>query len=262
MLVLWHYTCLIADMTAMDREISLDLQRRSRNAKIIKVISVIGLLILALVGFRAVLKPSIESKSIVTATADLGSIEATVSASGLVVPYFEQVITSPVTARIEQISKLSGDQVEAQQSIMKLDLESVLADLEKLQDQESLKRNTARQMKLQLDRNLSDLKNQYDIKTLQIASLQSILQDETHLKKIGGSTQYNVQAARLNLQIAQKEAKLLEQQIQNQLELNAVDLRGLSFELNILSKEIQEIERKLELAQITTQQDGVITWVK
>ena len=248
-------------MSGMDREISQEDQRKVSRAKIFKVVAGIMIVLMGLLGFRWILMPTIDKKDLHTAVAEIGSIEATLSASGVVIPLYEQVITSPVVARIQQVSFFSGDAVEADQSILSLDLEAVLSELEKLQDQQSLKKNTARQLELQLQKNLSDLRNQLEIKKLQIASLESLLKDEIHLKKIGGSTEYNVKTAQLNLEIARKEATLLGKQINNQEELNQVDLRGLSFEINILEKEIQEIARKIERAQVKTQQAGVITWV-
>lgn len=248
-------------MTGMDQEIPLDIRKKESTARILKIIGGIAFLVIVLVGFRMILKPTLEIKNIRTATAELGSIEATISASGIVIPEFEQVITSPITARINQVAFYSGDNVKAGESIMQLDKETILTDLEKLKDEQSLKINKAQQMQLLLEKNLSDLKSQYEIKKLQIASLESLLKDENHLKKIGGSSEYNVRAAELNLEIAKKEALLLEKQIQNQNEANAVDLRGLSFEIGIQEKEINEIERKIELAQVKAQQNGVITWV-
>lgn len=245
----------------MDQEIPLDIRKKESTARILKIIGGIAFLVIVLVGFRMILKPTLEIKNIRTATAELGSIEATISASGIVIPEFEQVITSPITARINQVAFYSGDNVKAGESIMQLDKETILTDLEKLKDEQSLKINKAQQMQLLLEKNLSDLKSQYEIKKLQIASLESLLKDENHLKKIGGSSEYNVRAAELNLEIAKKEALLLEKQIQNQNEANAVDLRGLSFEIGIQEKEINEIERKIELAQVKAQQNGVITWV-
>ncbi len=219
------------------------------------------LVVVALFGFRWILKPSINLEKLHTAVAEIGAIEATLSASGTVMPLYEQVITSPISARIKSVSFLSGDPVKSDQSILTLDFESTLTELEKLKDQQSLKNNSARQMQLQLEKDLNQLKNQLEVKKLQIASLQSLLRDERHLKQIGGSTEYNVKTAQLNLEIAQKEAALLEKQIDNQQELNLVDLRGLGFEINILDKEIAEIERKIELAQVTAEQAGVITWI-
>jgi len=248
-------------MTGMDQEIPLDIRKKESTARILKIIGGIAFLVIVLVGFRMILKPTLEIKNIRTATAELGSIEATISASGIVIPEFEQVITSPITARINQVAFYSGDNVKAGESIMQLDKETILTDLEKLKDEQSLKINKAQQMQLLLEKNLSDLKSQYEIKKLQIASLESLLKDENHLKKIGGSSEYNVRAAELNLEIAKKDALLLETQIQNQNEANAVDLRGLSFEIGIQEKEINEIERKIELAQVKAQQNGVITWV-
>ena len=248
-------------MPGMDREIPQTIQQRDKRLNYLKIGALIILLLAVLFGFRWILKPTIEAKNLHTSIAEMGSIEATLSASGTVVPGYEQVITSPIAARIKSVSFLSGDAIALNQSILTLDFESTRTELEKLKDQLSLKRNSAHQLQLQLQRDLNQLKNQLEVKKLQIASYQSILRDEIHLKEVGGSTEYNVKTAELNLEIAQKEAVLLKKQIDNQQELNQVDLRGLGFEIDILNKEVAEIERKIELAQVTAEQEGVITWI-
>ena len=49
-------------------------------------------------------------------------IEVSVSASGKVVPAFEEIINSPINSRIVEIYKKGGDSVDVGRPILKLDL--------------------------------------------------------------------------------------------------------------------------------------------
>ena len=51
-------------------------------------------------------------------------IEVSVSASGKVVPAFEEIINSPINSRIVEVYRKGGDSVEIGTPILKLDLHS------------------------------------------------------------------------------------------------------------------------------------------
>ena len=64
------------------------------------VIAVVGLLVSWGAGL---LRPSVRRSAIRTATVDQGPVDATLSATGVVVPETEQVLSSPVDARLLRV---------------------------------------------------------------------------------------------------------------------------------------------------------------
>ncbi|UCE66796.1 MAG: biotin/lipoyl-binding protein [Candidatus Zixiibacteriota bacterium] len=90
------------------------------------------LIIIAIYAFRAIINPSISRDSILTAYAEVGSIEGTVSASGVVIPEYEQVLACPVSSKIEEIYFRVGESVKAGDSILRLNTESLENKHEKL----------------------------------------------------------------------------------------------------------------------------------
>ena len=65
--------------------------------------AVLAVLAAALLWLPGLVSPSISRTSVRTAVADAGPIEAVITATGTVVPEVEQVVSSPVDARVLRI---------------------------------------------------------------------------------------------------------------------------------------------------------------
>lgn len=245
----------------MDRELSVNTQRRAR----LKTFGRIGLLALVLAlglaGLRMWLKPALKRTELRVAVAALGPLEASLSASGITVPETEEIITSPIQARIRQVLLQPGDQVAAGQSVLELDKEATLTAYKKLQDEQQLKQNKASKLRIELQRDLNELQAQYRIKQMRVKSLESVLADEQYLLRIGGGTPENTRQAELNLQVARLELQLLSDQIRNKKQAMQADLKELGFELDIQSRDIRQLESTLGQADIKAGKGGVVTWV-
>ena len=79
---------------------------------------------------------------------DNGTIEVSVSASGKVVPAFEEIINSPINTRIVEVYRKGGDSVDVGTPILKLDLQSTETEYKKLLDEEQMKRYQLEQLKV------------------------------------------------------------------------------------------------------------------
>ena len=92
----------------MDREIPKEVRKKERNKKIIRYssIGVAGIIVICVL--ISVLRTGVEKKELVLSTVDKGVVEVSVSASGRVVPAFEEIINSPINSRILEIYKKGG----------------------------------------------------------------------------------------------------------------------------------------------------------
>ena len=96
----------------MDREIPKEVRNKERNKKIIRYSS-IGVAGIVVIGVLiSVMRTGVEKKDLVLSTVDKGMIEVSVSASGKVVPAFEEIINSPINSRIVEVYRKGGDSVE------------------------------------------------------------------------------------------------------------------------------------------------------
>ncbi|MGH9836567.1 MAG: efflux RND transporter periplasmic adaptor subunit, partial [Blastocatellia bacterium] len=92
----------------MDREIDLSFRRKQMMKRTVMAIALIAVLASGFIFGPRLIEPSVARARIRTAKVDSGPMEAQITASGTVVPEFEQVISSPVNARILKILKRPG----------------------------------------------------------------------------------------------------------------------------------------------------------
>ncbi|RLC51425.1 MAG: hypothetical protein DRI23_05040 [Candidatus Cloacimonadota bacterium] len=245
----------------MDKEISADVIKKRKIKSAIKYIVIVAACILLFVVFKALISPSIDGARIRTAIAERGAIEGTITASGVVVPEFEQVIISPLQSKIDSIFHKAGDQIRIGEPILKLNNEFTLNALEQLKDEYQLQKNKKTQLQLAMERTLIDLNTQLQIMDLQVQSFASKLEAQEKIYNLGGGTKTNFEQAQLNLQIATLERQQLEDRIENQKKSLKADLTELDLQLRIQKNRINELERQLELAKAKAVRNGVITWV-
>lgn len=246
----------------MDRAISSTTQSRRQRRRWLVGVGILAAVALGLLAFRSVLQPSLNRSSILTARTETGDVEASLTAAGVIIPAHEAVITSPIQSTIRRVVVPVGSKVQPGQTILELDKELTTTALAKLQDEQQQNRNKNGQLELSLEKALNDLRSQEQVQQVKVRSLQSALRDEQYLLKIGGGTAETVRQAELNLRVAQLELQRLGEQIRNQRAANAADVRELGFTMQIQDRSIAELAGKLQQANISSQQPGVLTWVK
>ena len=82
----------------MDREIPKEVRKKERNKKIMKYGGIGAAIIIGMTVLISFMQSSVKRRDIVLSTVDKGTIEVSVSASGKVVPAFEESSTPPSTA--------------------------------------------------------------------------------------------------------------------------------------------------------------------
>jgi HlyD family secretion protein len=170
----------------MDRPIAANI-KRGRVVKRMIWISGILLTIVALIWvLRNSLKTSISRDRLRLAVAEEGALESTLTASGEIIPAFEQVLTSPIQANVEEVLVNVGQEVTAGQPVLALEKAATLLDYERKKDQMELRKNNIRKLKIQLRQKLNDLIMQDSIKALRIKSLVNERDTEIELIEMGG----------------------------------------------------------------------------
>lgn len=144
----------------------------------------------------------------------LASLESSVSASGKIVPLYEQAIVSPVATRIIEVYCNEGDTVEADQSLLKLDLQSAETDLRRISDEVSMKKNEIEQASLANATYLTDLEMKIKVKEMSVSHLKAEVANEKRLDSIGSGTGDRIREAELAYSTARLELEQLKMQAQ------------------------------------------------
>jgi HlyD family secretion protein len=245
----------------MDRTISHDIKQKRKYKLIIKIAIWGCAIIFIILSIRFFIKPTINHTEFYTAIAETGSIEASITASGTVLPEIEEIKTSPIQSRILRIYRNLGDKVAKGDSILSLDIRQVKSNLEKLKDELNVKKNNVDQLKIALEKTLIDLKAQFEIKKLQVENMETELEQEKYLIKIGGGTKEKMNKADLNLKISRLELNQINQTILNQEKSMQANLLGLNYEIKIQQNNVDELQEKLNQSTIKTDKDVVVTWI-
>jgi HlyD family secretion protein len=149
----------------------------------------------------------------------------------------------------------------AGEPIVELDASESRLALERLDDRVALKKVEREQMKLDLAEQLNELKNQSEIKTLDIEYLEYEAQRCRDFLDEGLFTLDDLRKAEKEAERARLELRQLNESIEHTVKSLETKLKRLDLELSILRKERDEAAHRLDLATGATDRAGVLTWV-
>ena len=245
----------------MDKELPIEkIKQRKRKKFIIAGSTVLGLLIVLFL-FNQLITVPVKRSEIIITEASTGNINATLNATGTVQPEFEEVITSPVATQILNVLAPTGSTIDSGISILELDLTNVTNQLNQSIDQLNLNNAKYEKARLNLEKSISDLENQRDIKKLKNEWYKVELENSRKLFDIGGVMEEEVKKADLEYHIAILEFKQLENQIKNLYASKKAQLQELQLNIRIQERLIEELRRKVDQSKIISGRKGVITWV-
>ena len=245
----------------MDREIPKEVRNKERNKKIIRY-SAIGVTAVVVISVLvSLMRTGVQKKDLVLSTVDKGTIEVSVSASGKVAPAFEEIITSPINSRIVEVYRRGGDSVDVGTPILKLDLQSTETEYKKLLDEEQMRRYKLDQLRVNNQTKLSDMAMQIKVSAMKLNRMKVELRNEHYLDSLGAGTTAKVRQAELSYNVAQLEYEQLKQQYNNEKQVAAAELQVQELDFNIFRKNLAEMKRTLDDAQIRSPRKAILTYI-
>ena len=245
----------------MDREIPKEVRDKERKKKFIKYGALGVAAVVCIAVLISFMRSSVNRKDLVFSEVDNGTIEVSVSASGKVVPAFEEIINSPINTRIVEVYRKGGDSVDVGTPILKLDLQSTETEYKKLLDEEQMKRYQLEQLKVNNNTYLSDLSMQVKISAMKLNRMEVELRNERYLDSLGSGTTDKVRQAELNFNTGKLELEQLRQQYANESKVKEADLKVKELEFNIFSMSLAEMKRTLDDAQIRSPRKAILTYI-
>lgn len=209
----------------------------------------------------SLMRTGVKEKDLVFSTVDQGTIEVSVSASGKVVPAFEEIINSPINTRILEVYKKGGDSVDVGTPILKLDLQSAETEYKKQLDEEQMKRYQLEQLEVNNSTYLSDLEMQVKVSEMKLNRMEVELRNERYLDSLGSGTTDRVHQAELNFKTGKLELEQLRQQLANERKVKAADLKVKQLEYEIFRKSLAETKRTLDDAQVRSPRKAILTYI-
>jgi HlyD family secretion protein len=200
----------------MDRPLDARMLRRRTLRRVALGVGGLGLVVALSVLLPGWIRPSIPGSRLRLGTVTRGPIEATVTASGRVVPRFEHLVTSPIDSRVEAILVDPGAAVEAGDRIVALDVGPTARALEKLDEEIALEENERRKTRIQSRETLADLEGRQRIKELEIRSFELDVRKNERLSEQGLITEDVLRRAETDLE----RSRIERDQLASAVELN------------------------------------------
>ena len=176
-------------------------------------------------------------------------------------PAFEEIINSPINTRIVEVYKKGGDSVDVGTPILKLDLQSTETEYQKLLDEEKTKQYQLEQLRINNEVSLNDMANQIKVSEMQLNRKRVVLRNERYLDSIGSGTTDQVRQAELDVNVSELELEQLRQQYAGKQKTLAADYKVKELELSIFRKDLAEMKRTLEDAQVKSPRKAILTYI-
>lgn len=245
----------------MDREIEPTVRRRRMLRRGIGVVVGIAAMTFLVAASVEWLRPSLRRSEVRLARVQRGDVESTLQASGTVIPLVEQVVSSPVEARVLRIDRRAGDRVAAGDGLLTLDTAGAKLDADRLAEQLQRKESASTELRLQLEERIASLRAQIDQKRLDIEILHYSADQKSRLRAEGLIAEQDALSAAALAKKSDIEMRQLEDALARAIHSRDVQLASSSAEVGLARRERDESRRQLDLAMMRADRAGSVTWI-
>lgn len=207
------------------------------------------------------MEAAVSLKNIQAGMTDEGNINATVNASGKVVPLNQEIIIAPINSRIVEVYKNAGDSVKQGQPVLKLELADVETDYNQKLDEREMRKSKLLQSGITHQSQLSEMEMQYKVKEMQLRQMKTDLTNEHYLDSIGASTKDKIREKDLNFRVANLELAQMKQKIENEKRNMSAEKRVQQLDYTIFEKSLEQSARLLRNSRILAPMNGTLTYV-
>lgn len=245
----------------MDREISKEVKMRERWKSILKysimLVGVCAFIIIAI----SFMKDDVALDSLELCTVDNGNVDVSISASGVLSPVYEQIIIAPINTKIIEVYAKTGDFVKEGAPLLMLDLQSAQTDYKNMVDKVKMKGYELEQFRLSNNTFLSDLKIKIKVAEMEYNRMLVEAGNEKFLDSIGSGTTDKVKEVQFMCKSKELGLQQLRTQYENESKERAAGYKIKELELSILKKELNEMKRTLDDAQIKAPRFATLTFI-
>lgn len=245
----------------MDREISKEIRQKEQRKRWMKWGGGVVVAALVVSGIFKFMQSAVRADELTFSTVDTGTIDVSVSASGKVVPAFEEIVNSPIDSKILEVYKKGGDSVSLGTPILRLDLQTAETDYQKQLNEEKMKELQLEQLRIQNRSKLSEMEMQLKVSRMELNRKSVELRNERYLDSLGAGTADKVLQVELDYNVSRLKLEEDEQKYLNEQATAEADFRVKQLELEIFRKELAETRRTLEDAQIRAPRTAILTYV-
>ena len=245
----------------MDRQIPKEILRKEQRKRWIKYGSIALGSVVVVAVLISLMRETVNIKDLRVSEVDSGTIEVSVSASGKVAPLFEETITAPIASRIEEVYMKAGDSVEVGTPLLRLDLQSIETEYNKMLDELRMRTYKLEQQRIKNNSALSNAEMELKVNGMKIDKMQVEVRNEKYLDSIGAGTTDKVREVQLRYDVARLEQEQAHKKLDNDRMIADAELRVQELDLAIFRKSLAETKRTLDDARILSPRKGILTFI-
>lgn len=245
----------------MDREIPAKERKKRTVRRWLRAGIAVTVTVVAVCVVTRMAGSKVDMNSLEQSTVDVGDLQVSVTASGNVVPEYQEIIVSPISTRIVETYKKAGDEVEEGEPLLRLDLQTAETDYRKGLDEKQMRRLKLKKLDVDQNTRLTDLKMKIRVAEVALNSKKMQLRNEQYLDSIGSGTTDRVRQAQLDYNTAWLELEQLNKQYDNEKKAAAAEYRVQQLDIEMFCKGLAETKRTLEDAKIRSPRRAVLTYI-
>jgi HlyD family secretion protein len=230
---------------------------RTKTIVIVISIIIIGAMLSAIL-WKNPLKPSVNSRGLVTATVEMGKVVKSVPGKGIIEPENEVLLLSPAASIITEIVHGVGNRIEKGDVILRLDDEPIRVQIDQMHDQIEVNNNNLEKTILNARNTRIDLDYNVEVKRLSIISIKSELADQQQLLEVGGISPAKVEKTKQELTLAEKDLSTILTKNEIRLRQLAAEEKGLRLQIEMLQKQLNNLRELLNNMAIRASSAGII----
>ena len=245
----------------MDKKLSEKEIRRKKTAGYMKVAVPVAAIAVICVTVAVTVQPALDSDNLDISEVQKGTLSVSVGATGSVVPFYEESVTSPIATKVLEVYKKSGEFVHKGDTILRLDLSTANVDLQAETDELEIQKYKLEQYRTEASSTISDMEKQVAIDEMRLRRMEALLVNEHYLDSIGGSTKDMVRQRELDYEVARLQLEQLKLNYENKKKTTASTLKVYELEYSIAANKLALRRKEIGDARVLAPFDATLSWV-
>ena len=245
----------------MDKKLSEKENRKKKTAGYMKVAVPVAAIAVICVTVAVTVQPALDSDNLDISEVQKGTLSVSVGATGSVVPFYEESVTSPIATKVLEVYKKSGEFVHKGDTILRLDLSTANVDLQAETDELEIQKYKLEQYRTEASSTISDMEKQVAIDEMRLRRMEALLVNEHYLDSIGGSTKDMVRQRELDYEVARLQLEQLKLNYENKKKTTASTLKVYELEYSIAANKLALRRKEIGDARVLAPFDATLSWV-
>lgn len=246
----------------MDQAINPATLRRRRRARLLAGAAALATLCAAAWGINRVASPSAEAASLLLSAVRPGAIANTISASGVVVPLHEELVSSPVQSHVAKVRAKPGQQVAAGELLLELDDRAVRLAIDGVKEQLAQQENRVLALSLELEQKRKQIGSAIELLQLDLQAQKVKLGRYQTLRLSGAVSGEDMLTAELNVQRTEIQLRQQREQIEDNRRSTGSGIEGARLQKAMLQKQLAQQELLLAQTRVRAPFAGMLTWLQ